>query len=129
MDTPVVMVNGLIGCLDHPTFQRTLRPRKVFAPDLLGYGSLDDTPSTLVDIDAQVEHLRRILLARNLPYVHLLGHSVGGGGGDAVCPALSGQCGERDQCRGQFHLEGCVLVGVGGAYGPKRGRGIAARLS
>lgn len=78
MDTPVVMVNGLIGCLDHPTFQRTLRPRKVFAPDLLGYGSLDDTPSTLVDIDAQVEHLRQILLARNLPYVHLLGHSVGG---------------------------------------------------
>ncbi|CRI57871.1 alpha/beta fold hydrolase [Pseudomonas sp. CCOS 191] len=78
MDTPVVMINGLIGCLDHPAFHHVLGPRRVIAPDLLGYGRLDDTPSTLIDIDAQVEHLRRSLEAHNLPCVHLLGHSVGG---------------------------------------------------
>ncbi|AZL74431.1 alpha/beta fold hydrolase [Pseudomonas oryziphila] len=76
-DTPVVLINGLIGCLDHPALHDTL-PTQVIAPDLLGYGTLQDTAPKLIDIAAQVEHLHRQLQARNVARAHLVGHSVGG---------------------------------------------------
>ncbi|WP_194790911.1 alpha/beta fold hydrolase [Pseudomonas sp. UFMG81] len=76
--TPVVLVNGLIGCLDHPVLHATLAPREVFAPDMLGYGVLREVAPAHVDIVAQVAHLARQLQARNIARVHLVGHSVGG---------------------------------------------------
>ncbi|WP_369990873.1 alpha/beta fold hydrolase [Pseudomonas xanthosomatis] len=78
LDTPVVLVNGLIGCLDHPALHQGLHPRPVIAPDLLGYGTLQGMPAGRIDIAAQVQYLHRQLQARQVPRAHLVGHSVGG---------------------------------------------------
>lgn len=39
-ETPVVFINGLIGCLDHSSLHQSLYPLPVLVPDLLGYGHL-----------------------------------------------------------------------------------------
>jgi pimeloyl-ACP methyl ester carboxylesterase len=78
LDIPVVLVNGLIGCLDHPALHAALQPRALIAPDLLGYGALQGIPPARIDIDAQVQHLHRQLQARQVARVYLVGHSVGG---------------------------------------------------
>ncbi|MFK3776515.1 alpha/beta fold hydrolase [Pseudomonas sp. NPDC089406] len=78
LDTPVVLVNGLVGCLDHPALHQGLHPRLVIAPDLLGYGTLQGMPAGRIDIAAQVQYLHRQLQARRVPRAHLVGHSVGG---------------------------------------------------
>ncbi|MGH8381719.1 alpha/beta fold hydrolase [Pseudomonas sp.] len=78
-DFPVVLINGLIGCLDYPFLHDALVPRSVIAPDLLGYGRLDAVEADEIDIAAQVEHLHRTLQDCSPGQrVHLIGHSVGG---------------------------------------------------
>ncbi|QXH43900.1 alpha/beta hydrolase [Pseudomonas xanthosomatis] len=57
LDIPVVLVNGLIGCLDHPALHQGLHPRPVIAPDLLGYGTLQGMPAGRIDIAATPVHL------------------------------------------------------------------------
>ena len=54
----VLLVHGLIGILDYPELRRTLEPRPVLAPDLLGYGAHADVSPERNDLHAQVEHWR-----------------------------------------------------------------------
>lgn len=77
--TPIVLVHGLIGTLQAPDPSPRFQPAQVLAPDLLGYGTLQDAPASLVDLPAQVAHLDQVLQQSfgDQP-VHLLGHSVGG---------------------------------------------------
>ncbi|MDF0729222.1 alpha/beta hydrolase [Pseudomonas entomophila] len=77
-EVPVVLVNGLIGHLDHPALRDRLAPRSVITPSMLGYGHLSTVSPDRIDIPAQVEHLRQVL-EESAPgdRVHLLGHSVG----------------------------------------------------
>lgn len=77
-EAPVVLVNGLIGHLDHPALRDRLSPRSVIAPSMLGYGHMSTVSPDRIDIPAQIEHLRQVL-EESVPgdRVHLLGHSVG----------------------------------------------------
>lgn len=78
-ETPVVFINGLIGCLDHNSLHESLLPRPVIVPDLLGYGRLSIVAPGNVDIPSQIEHLHReISTFAPGKRVHLVGHSVGG---------------------------------------------------
>jgi pimeloyl-ACP methyl ester carboxylesterase len=78
-ETPVVFINGLIGCLDHSSLHQSLYPRPVVVPDLLGYGHLSIVAPSSVDIPSQIEHLHReISNYTQGERVHLVGHSVGG---------------------------------------------------
>ncbi|WDM61363.1 alpha/beta hydrolase [Pseudomonas sp. NEEL19] len=77
--TPVVFINGLIGCLDHSTLHKRLCPLPVIVPDLLGYGRLSGVTPCNVNIPSQIEHLHReIGKHASGGRVHLVGHSVGG---------------------------------------------------
>lgn len=79
METPVVFINGLIGCLDHRSLHESLYPLPVVVPDLLGYGHLSVVTPSCVSIPSQIEHLHR-QISEYAPgeQVHLVGHSVGG---------------------------------------------------
>jgi len=78
-ETPVVFINGLIGCLDHSSLHQSLYPLPVVVPDLLGYGHLSIVTPSCVDIPSQIEHLHREI-SKYAPggRVHLVGHTVGG---------------------------------------------------
>lgn len=71
---PVVLIHGLFGAFGDERVWSRLAPRRVLAPDLLGYGQsvAVDGPVT---VDAQVDHLRSLLGSDR---VHLVGHSIGG---------------------------------------------------
>jgi pimeloyl-ACP methyl ester carboxylesterase len=75
---PVVFVHGLIGPFVDGRALAALGPRRVTAPDLLGYGAALDADERQITIAAQTACLRRAIdrLDRDGP-VHLAGHSVG----------------------------------------------------
>lgn len=56
---PVVFVHGLKGTLHVPNLLEDFPAGKALAPDLLGYGSLSDVPSSEIGMRAQVAHLHR----------------------------------------------------------------------
>ncbi|WP_256737483.1 alpha/beta fold hydrolase [Pseudomonas sp. dw_358] len=76
--SPILLIHGLIGSLRDllPVFAR--QGIQAFAPDLLGYGTLQDTAPSLIHLDGQVAHLACWLKENNIERVNLLGHSVGG---------------------------------------------------
>jgi lipase len=77
-DAPIVLVHGLVGHLDEERVIRRLAPRRVLAPDLLGYGRHAQVDPARVSISAQVDHLRAVLDQAGIGDAHFVGHSVGG---------------------------------------------------
>lgn len=75
---PAVFVHGLIGTLDDQDLLGRFSPRPVLAPDLLGYGEHASAPPERIDLDAQADHLNRVIEDVGAERVHLIGHSVGG---------------------------------------------------
>jgi pimeloyl-ACP methyl ester carboxylesterase len=47
---PILPVHGLFGPLDDPDMLAAFAPRRVLAPDLLGYGSLSHVSSEYIDL-------------------------------------------------------------------------------
>lgn len=77
--TPIVFVHGLIGTLQMPDLSIHFGTTKTLAPDLLGYGGLNDVPAHEVSLPAQVIHLAQVIReSLGDEPVHLVGHSVGG---------------------------------------------------
>jgi lipase len=54
-----------------------LSPRRVVARDLLGYGEQANVPAESIGLEAQADHLGRVIDAAGPERVHLVGHSVG----------------------------------------------------
>lgn len=75
---PYLLIHGLIGSLRDllPVFATQDIP--AYAPDLLGYGNLQDVDPALITLPGQVDHLVQWLSERDIERVHLVGHSVGG---------------------------------------------------
>ncbi|WP_024699086.1 alpha/beta fold hydrolase [Pseudomonas avellanae] len=75
----MVFINGLIGTLNDPEIHRRLGDRLFIAPDLYGDGNHQDTPGGKINIQRQVERIRKVVEAEfNECAVNLVGHSVGG---------------------------------------------------
>ena len=84
--TPLVLIHGLMGCLDDPAVHARLSNRPVLAPDLLGYGEFSATPPARLSIAAQIAHVHRLVTEHfGTGPVHLLGHSMGG----AIAPLFA----------------------------------------
>lgn len=79
-DKPViVMVHGFTADKDNwARMALFLRQYRVVAPDLLGHGDSDRPAGEDYSIDAQVERLKAITQALDLPRFHLIGNSMGG---------------------------------------------------
>lgn len=77
---PILLIHGLVGALDDPELIGAFRGRSVLAPAMLGYGEHSDVSSKLIDLHAQVDHLRDLMEETAGPSCrwHLVGHSVGG---------------------------------------------------
>lgn len=75
---PYLLIHGLIGSLSDLVPLFAAHGRQAHAPDLLGYGRLQDAEPSCITLDGQVAHLAQWLLAHDIERVHLVGHSVGG---------------------------------------------------
>ncbi|MCK4341478.1 MAG: alpha/beta hydrolase [Phycisphaerae bacterium] len=74
----LVMIHGLVGSLEYFRPEQRITCASVHAWDLLGYGSLQDVPSSRLTLSLQVKHVAgRIAELGDRP-VWLLGHSMGG---------------------------------------------------
>lgn len=75
---PFLLIHGLIGSLRElvPVFAR--HAAAAHAPDLLGYGALQQVDPASITLPGQVAHLLAYLDEHGLDRVHLVGHSVGG---------------------------------------------------
>ena len=77
---PVVLLHGIFAEKDHwVDFARPLTARhRVIAPDLPGFGDSTRHENQPYDYAAQVERLRALLDALDVPQAHLAGNSMGG---------------------------------------------------
>jgi pimeloyl-ACP methyl ester carboxylesterase len=77
-ESPYLLIHGLIGSLRDllPIFSQ--HQVLAYAPDLLGYGSLQDVEPALIGLPEQVAYLAQWLSKRDIERVHLVGHCVGG---------------------------------------------------
>jgi len=77
---PVVLLHGIFAEKDHwVDFARPLTKRyRVIAPDLPGFGESTRHENQPYDYAAQVERLRSLLDALEVPRAHLAGSSMGG---------------------------------------------------
>lgn len=75
---PYLLIHGLIGSLQNllPVF--AAQKIAAYAPDLLGYGALQNVDPALITLPGQVTHLAEWLTEHDIARVHLVGHSVGG---------------------------------------------------
>lgn len=75
---PIVLLHGLIGSLDDSRIMAGFSGAEVHAPDLLGYGKLQEINHATMTLEAQAEHVASCISALGSSPVHLVGHSVGG---------------------------------------------------
>lgn len=103
---PIVFIHGLIGTLQEPDLSPFFAPGRIWAPDLLGYGTLKDVPAAEITLPAQVAHLAEVLLRRigDEP-VHLVGHSVGGAVAALFAHAYPDRVADLVSVEGNFTLK------------------------
>lgn len=75
---PYLLIHGLIGSLRDLPLLFSSQGVQAHAPDLLGYGTLQNAELSAITLPNQVAHLERWLTERDIERVHLVGHSVGG---------------------------------------------------
>lgn len=75
---PYLLIHGLIGSLRDLVPLFGAHGLQAHAPDLLGYGSLQQVVPSSITLANQVAHLAAWLSDRHIERVHLVGHSVGG---------------------------------------------------
>ncbi len=78
MKHPVLLIHGLFGHLNDPVITRTIAPHHVVAPDLLGYGRWRYVNTDGLTLEAQADHLARLIDGNASGQVNVVGHSVGG---------------------------------------------------
>lgn len=78
MRAPVLLVHGLFGSLSSPGILAPFGERRVYTPDLIGYGQCLNKGNKGWTLNDQADHLADFVNARKCGPVHLAGHSVGG---------------------------------------------------
>ncbi len=82
MTTPILLIHGLMGCLNDPAilapFSAISAHTPVLAPDLLGYGAFRTADTGNLRLEAQADHVAQWLHQKSAELVHVVGHSSGG---------------------------------------------------
>lgn len=78
VSTPIVLIHGLFGHLNDNRIIQAFGDVPVYAPDLVGYGSLANRETTGLTLQDQAKHIAKYIRTNKLGSVHLVGHSIGG---------------------------------------------------
>jgi pimeloyl-ACP methyl ester carboxylesterase len=90
LQSPIILVHGLIGNLADPVIIGAFGNAEVHAPDLIGYGTHQEAKTRNITLRDQADHLAAYIRRLGNRRVHVVGHSVGG----AVAAILCAQCPE-----------------------------------
>jgi pimeloyl-ACP methyl ester carboxylesterase len=107
---PIVLVHGFIGSLGDARILRSFGDNTVHAPDLLGYGTLQDVKRQW-SLEDQADHLANIIAQQALGRVHIVGHSVGGAIGVVFADRHPDKTRSLTSVEGNFTLKDAFWTG------------------